>query len=790
MLSLNKSAQLLAVLFICAVSCGDIHAQACNFSINGTVSDLHTGDPMPYVTVYERSLGCGATTDDAGRFQLDSLCSGGLHLEFRHVGCEAVELFIDLLADTSIALVLHHNAELLGEVEVVGRQNDLYQVGMEAIGKSEIDGRSDEDLTSLLTDITGLSAIQNGSALAKPVYHGMSGNRLTILNNGIAQSGQQWGSDHAPEIDAFAADRLTVIQGAYTLAQNGANLGGMILIGMSPIPKDPHLHGKVNYSFISNGAGHSINTRLEKSGKWAAWRMTITGKKIGDRETPDYFLTNTANQQLNASLLIEKELTSRWRSSVYVSTFNTEIGILRGSHIGNLSDLVEAFSRDVPFFTEESRNYTIGNPRQVVGHHLIKFKNSIRSGIGLIDLTYAGQYNDRQEFDIRRGDREDQAALDINQVDHFVETTLSLRTDSAFSWRTGAQYRYTRNVNDPSTGILPLVPDYLNQMASAFLIADWKPGKWKITGGARYDLKNVYALPISRTLPRLIERKDLWYTSPSGVVTLRYDITEEFVIEGEAGYRQRSPEVNELFSNGLHQGVSGIEEGDDQLANETGYLSRLSGSYHIKEKYFITVSAYQNRIDDYIYLVPQDELRLTIRGAFPLFSYQQVDAILRGVDMTFAVEIGTRWRLRSNYSYLKGRERESGLALVGIPSNTGDVGLQYEVERWKGFQDIHLGIQYSYTSMRADLLTDNETFPDRPADSPLMGQDFLAPPAAYSLVSFDLDATKHIGKKMALNIGLKMDNLLNTSYRDYLDRQRYFADAMGRNVKLKLGWEF
>ncbi len=765
------------------------HAQPCALSLKGVVTDLHTGELMPYVTVYEPALGRGATTDDFGRFQLDNLCAGDLHLEFNHLGCETVDRFIRLSADTTLIVILHHNAELLGEVEVVGEQGESLHVGAQVIGRSEINARSDEDLTSMLTSITGVKAIQNGSALAKPVYQGMSGNRLSILNNGIAQSGQQWGNDHAPEIDAFSADRLTVIQGVNTLAQNGPNLGGMILVEMKPIPNDPHLHGHVNYSFLSNGLGHSLNSRIEKSGDWAAWRMTITGRKIGDRHTPDYFLTNTGNTQLNGSLLTEKDISTRWRSSLYLSSFNTEIGILRGSHIGNQSDLSNAFDREEPFYTEEAHSYNIDNPRQVVNHQLLKFENKIDMGLGILELTYAGQLNTRKEFDVRRGDRDNQAALDLFQHDHFLESTMRFRPDSNLSWKTGIQYRYTRNKNEPGTGILPLVPDYLNQIASAYLLANWNVNKWHIAAGSRLDLKNIYALPISQSLPRVIERYDLWYTNPSGVLTLRYEPSEEAKIETELGYRQRSPEVNELFSNGLHQGVSGIEQGDDQLRSETGLLARLSGSYHLNEKYFITASVYHNQLDDFIYLQPQDELRLTIRGAFPVFDYKQVDATMQGADITLASEIGKHWRLRSSYSFIKGTERVSGLALIGIPANSGSISLHFEEESWKSFENIDLSMSYAYTGMRNDLLADNLNFPDRSDDSPLMGQDFLAPPRAYSLVGMDMSAKRRLGKT-ALRLGLSVDNLLNSVYRDYLDRQRYFSDAMGRNVKVKIGWEF
>ena len=53
--------------------------------------------------------------------------------------------------------------------------------------------------------------LRNGSGISKPVIHGLFGNRVTILNNGITQSGQQWGNDHAPEIDPFVADHLSCL---------------------------------------------------------------------------------------------------------------------------------------------------------------------------------------------------------------------------------------------------------------------------------------------------------------------------------------------------------------------------------------------------------------------------------------------------------------------------------------------------------------------------------------------------------------------------------------------------
>jgi len=68
-------------------------------------------------------------------------------------------------------------------------------------------------------------------------------------------------------------------------------------------------------------------------------------------------------------------------------------------------------------------------------------------------------------------------------------------------------------------------------------------------------------------------------------------------------------------------------------------------------------------------------------------------------------------------------------------------------------------------------------------------QDFLLPPDGYALVGFQAAKDFSLGKNQ-LKIALKVDNLLNTTYRDYLNRLRYFADEAGRNVRLNVRYVF
>ncbi|MBK7439801.1 MAG: hypothetical protein IPI77_24390 [Saprospiraceae bacterium] len=41
-----------------------------------------------------------------------------------------------------------------------------------------------------------------------------------------------------------------------------------------------------------------------------------------------------------------------------------------------------------------------------------------------------------------------------------------------------------------------------------------------------------------------------------------------------------------------------------------------------------------------------------------------------------------------------------------------------------------------------------------------------------------------------IKCSIQIENLLDTTYRDYLNRQRYFADETGRNIKFRINYIF
>jgi len=69
------------------------------------------------------------------------------------------------------------------------------------------------------------------------------------------------------------------------------------------------------------------------------------------------------------------------------------------------------------------------------------------------------------------------------------------------------------------------------------------------------------------------------------------------------------------------------------------------------------------------------------------------------------------------------------------------------------------------------------------------GSDFASPPPAYGLINM-LGGISCKLNKQELNLNMGVNNLLNKEYKEYMNRFRYYAHDMGRNVTVRLNYNF
>ncbi len=750
-------------------------AQECNFSITGYIEDVHSAEGLEFTTIFIEENGKGVVTDDQGAFTFRNICRGEYHLKVSHIGCETRRIFIQIKSDTSIVVRLHHHSELLQEILVQDEASDRSKTGTRnTIDNKNIVENADKNLAELVTTVTGVTSLKNGSNISKPIIHGLKGNRVAVLNNGELQAGQQWGNDHAPEIDPFSADKITVIKGAEGVRYGGNAIGGIILIEPGPIPYDPHIHGLAQYLFNTNGRSHGANFSLNKGQEFFQWRLKAGYSKGGDLKTPDYFLNNTGKENAHASVQLNRTK-DQWSHQAYYSFYSTDLGVLRGAHIGNTTDLESAISRDQPFYTEENFSYGLEAPRQFVQHHLWKIKSKyFFSDHNFMQLSYAGQSNQRKEFDVRRSGRSDIPALSLGLLAHNFQLIYHKETKKDWHLESGLQFRINDNENNFNTGIFPLIPNYESYQPSVFFSSKKSGAHFAFDFGARYDYKLLTIQRFTKTTPPVLEKPKHNFHNYTFLAGVGSSNLKNGSTRLQVGVVQRSPEINELYSEGLHQGVASIEEGDRTLNPETGIKILWTSDINIQNKLFFEVSFFTNPIRDFIFLELQDKPRLTIRGAFPLYFYKQANANLSGVDFLNKWVINSQLTWINKFAYVRGQNIETKTPLIDIPSGEFQSTFRFEKERIKRLQNFRAEITGSY------VLQQNR-FPIVPF--------FPDPPPGYFLLNLNLGVVVPIGENR-LSILLSGENLLNQKYRSFLNRLRYFADEQGLNLGLNLRYKF
>jgi iron complex outermembrane receptor protein len=68
--------------------------------------------------------------------------------------------------------------------------------------------------------------------------------------------------------------------------------------------------------------------------------------------------------------------------------------------------------------------------------------------------------------------------------------------------------------------------------------------------------------------------------------------------------------------------------------------------------------------------------------------------------------------------------------------------------------------------------------------------DYLPPPEGYILFNFEIGGEINLFSSLPAQVNLSINNLFDTSYRDYLSRFRYYVDDPGRNLIIRINIPF
>ncbi|NBW37540.1 MAG: TonB-dependent receptor, partial [Cytophagia bacterium] len=448
---------------------------ACVYSLNGRILD-NSQQPLPGASVVIQELQKGVATNEQGFFLISDLCAGTYTIEITFVGFKSQLQKVKLKKSESVQMILEQDETVLGEVVVQEHYDHISQSQTSvALSGAQLESVRGKSLGAALKNITGVNTIQSGPAIFKPVIHGVHSQRILILNNGIRHEGQQWGAEHAPEIDPFLASNIVVIKDASAIKYGTDALGGVVIVNPSALPVVPGVGGAFHTVWQSNGRSGTAAGIVEgasKKIKGLSWRTHGSLKKSGDYNTPDYQLTNTGFTESNFSAALGYHKNEAAGYEIFYSRFASELGILRGSSVGNIEDLRNAFEATRPQYTSNF-SYTIQSPRQQVLHNLLKANAHFHHDENTFTVQYAFQQNHRQEFDQRRDSLNNLPAIDLTLQTHTLDAEWEQELGDDQFRCIGINAMLQSNDNNFGTKRLPFVPNFSNYSAGAYIIQDF-----------------------------------------------------------------------------------------------------------------------------------------------------------------------------------------------------------------------------------------------------------------------------------------------------------------------------
>jgi iron complex outermembrane receptor protein len=728
----------------------------CNIVLSGRIVDLEKGRPLQFSTIQEKSGAFESVADKDGNFRIDNICPGTYAIHFKHLICEHLDINLTLHRDTFIFIELPHVNHNLSTVIVTGGRDKFLSRDIR-LGRNEIESLHGMNIGTMMSELNGINSLNSGGTVSKPMINGLYGYRTLIINNGVRQEGQNWGQEHAPEIDPYIARDIELLRGASALRYGPEALGGVVLVNPASVFNyiQDSISGSVHFAGQSNGRGGIVSGQLGSrffTKVPVYWRLQGTLRQQGNLRSPEYFLDNTGYREQNFSWTAGTHF-KKFTTDFFYSRFGTQFGIYSGAHIGNATDLKNVINGITPP-PDNGFTYFLKSPRQEALHDLFKARVFYKlNNNQIIKFIAARQYNERQEFDLHlaSGNEPD---FDYKITTHTADLVWEKEGVKHFSHQIGANFIYQANTIRGRF----FIPNFENKGAGLFYFFSKEHEKWVWSATARMDYRNLtayyYITPDSLHTPN---RK---YLGVAAAATAEYHASENAKFVVNLSRNWRNPMPNELFSDGIHHGVATYEEGNPNLNQEIAHKVEVDGLMVLHRKWKLNIGLYAQYVKDFINLIPGQEPKQTIRGAFPFFYYDQTDAFFRGFNFTTSYNVNEAMRIESKASFLWADDMSRNLVLPQMPPFTIDLKPFFRNKNMEfGLSGLYVFEQKRYTPL----------------------SDFAPPPPGYFLLGAMFTYDFNL-KQLPAKLIVRGENLTHQQYRDYLDRFRYFAYRPGINI--------
>ena len=718
-------------------------------NIFGHVVDAQTGEHLPFVNLLIKGTRIGTITDASGHYLLTNLPVGHHILLVRSLGYAPAEVEIEAVGKTSREVDIKLTPTSINLAEVVLTASPTasgfrYQPDAVFMGE-QIQRRSEPSFGEMLNGQPGVAMRSFGSAPARPVIRGMDGDRILVLENGERMGDiSETSADHSISLDPLAASRVEVIRGPASLLYGSSALGGVINLMTTDIPDqwETGLSGVVSAQAATmNDMGAGFG-RLTYGGDKNAFSGRMAMRQAGDITTPEGKIPGTSMRNYDGSL--------GW-----------------GMNYDNLNGGLSFSVSDQAFEIPES----IDVPEESVEIRAGRMALQGRLGFNLTgnffdqaQLRFNATRFHQEEVEIKflpNGVSEERIELEYNQ--NAMSSTLTLQHQPKGIFARGAVGFSFNGQKLDIIGAESYTPGEQRFTLGTFTFQEIPLSySLRLQFGVRFDFQSSKALR-NEVFPDIaLERNSFNY---SGSIGLNVRPFEGMEIGGQLARSHRNPLVEELFANGTHLGAGVYETGNANLKDEIGHGADLFVNYK-KDNFEVEITGFVNEFSNYIIFQPTGNVHEP--SGYPVFEYMEGEAVLYGSEISLGWKPVKGLRFQSSTDWVRGIRRIGGAPdenLPFIPPFRFNNEVEYDFTRgW-------IGANFMAVSRQGKVAPEEETTD------------------GYTLLNLQAGARiSGAGRHVVI---LKVQNVLDTKYRDHLSRieDRNFV-MPGRNFNLTYRWFF
>ncbi len=676
-----------------------------------------------------------ALSDESGTAIIQAIPAGKYEVVVKRIGYKQIRRKVIITEEktTTLKLLLEKDSVKMDGliVDATRTERKIVQPVME-ISSQKLDQALSATIGETLSEEPGMDYISMGPAPSRPVMRGLGGSRLSILEDGD-QTGDisSTSSDHAVAIEPITASKIEVIRGPEALVYGSNNIGGVINIERGYIPD----HKIEKLSGVLSTQGETVNRGFVNSIELSFPISLFTGKvdgsyrKTNDIESPNNTLKNSDIENLNGSAGIS--LIRDWGMvGTAISDYSSDYGIPGGFKGGHPNGVRIEMQR----FHSESKC-------------LFDFDNSVID-YWEISHNYAHYYHEELE-------RSDLIGVSFDLYSHKVKSNLITNPWLIFSksiiglWGEYKDYRI---------GGLSFAPDIVKNTLALYNYNELALSRWLVKTSIRFDYHDINPEDneegTHNPLVGYIRRRIFKGLSYS--VSSNYYIGKGFFVDAIFMKTFRSPQMEELFSQGPHLAAYSYEIGNADMSEETGWGYEVDLSFK-QDNLKMEVAVYANVFDNYIFQRNTGETEWSL--LLPVYKNEGNDALIKGIEASFKWDLENKLTIAGNLTYVEGDLTETDTPLPYIPPLKAKLDLSYKIK------NIIVGSRFNFVAEQ-DRLGEFEE-------------------ATEGFFTQDIYARFLISKKIFQHsIDFSCENIYNNEYRRHLSKIKSIMPEPGRNFKL------